>query len=97
MELAQTFSTLIFGAWSYIAVLIVTAVPIALAARRRRRTSRAMRVEDVKIIFQDKPYVEEPPPRKSAPKRKTCYSCGAEVPFEALICGKCEMPVMYRK
>jgi hypothetical protein len=95
-QLTQLLSTMAYGPWPYVGILVVLAVAvIAVAFRGRRRTPTAD-LEGVEVIFHENPINDNQPTHPEQAKKK-CQYCGAEVPPHDSICRKCGMPAMYRK
>ena len=95
LGVAQLVSTMMYGPWPYLGILVVLAgVVVGLAVRGRRRGAGAMRVEDVEVIFHENPVTEEVPLQQKVTSKK-CRYCGAQIPRETRICNKCGMPAIY--
>jgi hypothetical protein len=97
LQLAQLITTMAYGPWPYVGLLIVlAAIVVSFAVRGRRRTAKESDLEEAEVVFHEES-IGAPEPITSAPVKKKCRYCGAEVRPEDLICGKCGMPAMYRK
>jgi hypothetical protein len=96
-QLSQVINMITYGPWPYVGFLAILAgVVIALAIRGRNRTLSEVDLKETEIILRENP-ITESQPIHAEPSKKRCPHCGAEVPRENLICGKCGMPAMYRK
>lgn len=96
-QLAQLISTIAYAPWTLLGIFaLLAAGVVAFTVRGRKPHTPKRKLEDVKITFKENPVVETQPIHTERVGKK-CHYCGAEVPREATICGKCGMPAMYRK
>ena len=96
-QLAQLITTMAYGPWPYVGLLIVLAsVVILFSIRGRRQTVKESDLEEAEVVFHDKS-IGSHESISLLPLKKKCRYCGADVRPEDLICGKCGMPAMYRK
>jgi len=91
----QLLSTIAYGPWLWIGILVALAL-VVVASTSRRQKRRSVKLEpkaETSTIFHDQPEIDHATTPQKAVKK--CRYCGAEVTPGRFICSKCGMPAGY--